>query len=223
MAIWSFLFGGNKETPKRTFSDVSLDELNRERIGCQQEINKVERQQEALLKNENQLKNEYANATTEFQRKSIARKIQDGRMEQKQVEVWLTRLNQNIRIVNNFILTKKNQEFFERAGVLSLINTMDMEDFQKYIDDATVNGQLNNEKLVNILQAQDDALSSLLPESSDDGLADLMAELDNEVAPMRNEIMGEKADAGLADLESKLQKKAENGIQSVNRQLMGEK
>ena len=78
MAIWSFLFGGNKETPKRTFSDVSLDELNRECIGCQQEINKVERQQEALLKNENQLKNEYANATTEFQRKSIARKIQDG-------------------------------------------------------------------------------------------------------------------------------------------------
>ena len=139
------------------------------------------------------------------------------------MEVWLTRLNQNIRIVNNFILTKKNQEFFERAGVLSFINTMDMEDFQKYIDDATVNGQLNNEKLVNILQAQDDALSSLLPESSDDGLADLMAELDNEVAPMRNEIMGEKADAGLADLESKLQKKAENGIQSVNRQLMGEK
>ncbi|MDO4628455.1 MAG: hypothetical protein Q4C70_04660, partial [Planctomycetia bacterium] len=113
---------------KQTLESLTLEDLNRERLTCQQELTKVEREQAKLLKDEEQLKNEYANATADFQKRSIARRIQDGRMQQKQVEGWINAVNKNLRVVNNFIMIKKNEAFYKRAGVLSILNNMDVAD-----------------------------------------------------------------------------------------------
>ncbi|MDO4551055.1 MAG: hypothetical protein Q4C96_07370 [Planctomycetia bacterium] len=216
MGFWDFFRGTQKQ---KTLADVSVDDLNRERITCQTELNKVEKEREKLQRDEEQLKSEYASATKDFQKKSIARKIQDVRTQQRQVEGWITRVNQNLRVVNNFLMIKKNQAFYERAGVLTLLNEMDVSDIERVINESVVNGTLSNEKLVEVLQAQENGLEQLFPETSDSSLDELMKELDQQTAPLRDANLGEKADQGIEDLEKDLQEKADEGIRLVDKLL----
>lgn len=204
---------------KRTLSEISVDELNRERINCQQEMAKVERELEKLLKDESQLKNEYASAVSDSQRKSIARKIQDGRMRQRQVEGWISRVSQNQRIVQNFLMIKKNEEFYKRAGVLQILNTMDVVEIERFINESVVNGTLDNEKLVEILTTQENGLEQLFPVSTDSSLDDLMKELDRETAPIRDAQKGAEADKTLNKIQEDIQKKAEDGIRTLDQML----
>lgn len=216
MGFWDFFRGSQKQ---KTLADVTVDELNRERITCQTELAKVEKEREKLQTDENQLKNEYACATQDFQKKRIARKIQDVRVQQRQVDGWITRVNQNLRVVNNFLMIKKNQAFYERAGVLTLLNQMDVAEIERAINESIINGTLSNDKLVEVLQAQETGLEQLFPETSDNSLEDLMKELDAETAPLRDANMGQKTDQVIDGLEKDILQKADEGMRSVDKLL----
>ncbi|MDO4628454.1 MAG: hypothetical protein Q4C70_04655, partial [Planctomycetia bacterium] len=91
-----------------------------------------------------------------------------------------------------------------------------------YISQAAVDGALDNDKLVQVLQAQEDGMRQLFTNQESDGLDDLMKELDSETAPIREVNMGMKADTELDNLEKELQKQADDGMKNVDRLLNSE-
>lgn len=207
-------FGFFRGTPKkRTLADIPTDELNRERLTCEQELAKKERDLAKLSKDQEQLEHEYASAKSEYDKKRVARLYQQCQKQQSMVDGWVTRLNKNLQIVNGFLMLKQNQEFYKKAGVLSVLSQLDVTEIEKFISEAAVDGALDNDKMASILQALESG--NEMSSETDDGLADAMSQLERKTA-------GIKMDDGLNDVETTLKKKVDDGIRDVN-QMLGEK
>lgn len=167
---------------KRTLDDVTLDDLTRERVSLQQEQRKLDLEMDRLDKDETQLKSEYAEAGTPTQKKMIARKIQDVRMRRKASDTKSSHCHKMLQTVNNFTVIKENIAFFDRMGVASALVNMDLAEIENFINEATVEGTLQQEKLATMLQQVSDGVDQISAGAGDESLDDLMAELDGEVS-----------------------------------------
>lgn len=170
------------EKEKRTLKDVSLDDLKREQLSLQQEQRKLDVEAEKLGRDETQLASEYAQAQTQIQKKAIARKVQNVRMQQKAVDTKSAHCHKLRQTVNNFALIRDNMAFYERMGVASELMRMDMAEVESFINDAMIDGQLQQEKLANMLQQVGDVADQYFESSGDDSLDAIMAEMDQQVA-----------------------------------------
>ncbi len=178
MGFLSNLFGKQK----RTLKDLTVDDLKREQLSLQNEQRKIDAETERLEKDETQLKSEYAQATSASQKRSIARKIQDLRTRGTGLETRISYCQKMLRSVNGFLVIKENMAFFERMGVASALSEMDMSEVESFINEATIEGTLQQEKLASLLQHVTDGVERISETASDGSLDDLMAELDGEVA-----------------------------------------
>ena len=176
MGLLSNLFG--KKTP--TLWNLKLDDLNRERITLQQEQHKLDMEADRLHKDEIQLKSEYGVAQTPTQKKIVARKIQNVRLRNRAIDTKSTHCYKLAQTVNNFILIKENMEFFDRMGVATILTQMDMGEIETYINEATVEGTLQQEKLAGVLQQVSEGSERIIESTVDQSLNELMAELDGE-------------------------------------------
>ena len=178
MGLLSSLFG--KKT--RTLSDLKLDDLNRERITLQQEQRKLDTEADRLHKDEIQMKSEYSEAQTPTQKKIVARKIQNTRLRARAVDAKSSHCHKLMQTVNNFILIKDNMEFFDRMGVATMLTDMDMGEMEVFINEATIEGTLQQEKLATMLQQVSEGAETIIQGTSDESLDELMAELDGEAS-----------------------------------------
>lgn len=210
MKILSSLFGRKK----RTLKDLTVDDLRREQLGLQQEQIRLDRELERLDKDEQQLKSEYAEAAGATQKKSLARKIQDLRTRRLGVDTRVSYLQKMARTVNGFLLIKENMAFFDKMGVASALAEMDMSEIEAFINDATIEGTLQQEKLAAMLQQVTDGVAQISESASDSSLDDLMAELDGEVAEQA-ESAGVETDRDLSSVMSELDAAISRGAQAA--------
>jgi hypothetical protein len=210
MGLLSNLFGKKQ----RTLKDLTTDDLRREQLGLQQEQLRLDRELERLDKDESQLKNEYAEASTPTQKKSIARKIQDLRTRRLGAETRVSYLQKMLRSVNGFLLIKENMAFFDKMGVASALARMDMSEIEAFINDATVEGALQQDKLAALLQAVDDGVTTISESATDGSLDELMAELDGEVT-QQPVSAGTETDRDLSEVMSELDAAISRGAQAA--------
>lgn len=199
MGLLSSLFGKKK----RTLKDLTVDDLRREQLGLQQEQIRLDRQLERLDKDESQLKSEYAEGASVTQKKATARKIQDIRTRRMGVDTRVSYLQKMLRTVNGFLLIKENMAFFDKMGVASALAEMDTGEIEAFINEATIDGTLQQEKLAAMLQQVTDGVEQISASAADGSLDDLMAELDGEVA-QQAESAGAETDRELSRVMSEL-------------------
>ncbi|MCL4205620.1 MAG: hypothetical protein KJ000_24325 [Pirellulaceae bacterium] len=199
MGLLSGLFGKKQ----RTLKDLTVDDLRREQLGLQQEQLRLDRELERLDKDELQLKSEYAEAASPTQKKSVARKIQDLRTRRMGAETRVSYLQKMLRSVNGFLLIKENMAFFDKMGVASALAQMDMSEIEAFINEATVEGTLKQDKLAALLQSVTDGVTTISASATDGSLDELMAELDGEVA-QQTVSAGAETDRELSDVMSEL-------------------
>lgn len=178
MGFLDGLFGKRK----RTLRDLTLDDLTREQITLQNEQRKIDQEMERLDKDEAQLKSEYVQAASDTQKRAVARKIQDVRTRRSGIDTRSSYCHKMLRSVNGFLVIKQNMEFFERMGVASALSEMDMSEVESFINEATVEGTLQQEKLATMLQQVSEGVERITESAADSSLDDLMAELDSEAA-----------------------------------------
>ena len=178
MGLLGDLFDRFKKQP--SLWDLKLDDLNRERITLQQEQHKLDMEADRLHKDEIQLKSEYGEAQTPTQKKIVARKIQNTRLRSRAVDSKSAHCHKLTQTVNNFILIKDNMEFFDRMGVSTMLTQLDSAEIETYINEATIEGTLQQEKLANMLQQVGEGAERITEGSADGSLEELMAELDGE-------------------------------------------
>jgi hypothetical protein len=208
MAFFSGLFGRKK----RTLRDLSLDDLTREQITLKNEQRKLDQEMERLERDEAQLKTEYAEAKQDNQRRAVARKIQDLRTRRGGAETRIAYCHKMLRSVNGFLVIKENMEFFERMGVASALSEMDMSEIEAFINEATVEGTLQQEKLAAMLQQVSEGVERITEAASDSSLDELMAELDGEVKTQETQ-----PDAELARVMTELDAAAAKGAEAARK------
>jgi len=175
------MFGGRK---KPTLKELPLDDLKREQFAIQNELRKLESDNEKNENDELQLKEEYKAAhlaNRETSKRSVAQKLQNLKMRRKGVETRLAYTNKMFQVVTGMIIIKENMAFFEKIGVGSVISNMDLGELENYVAEATIEGTLQQEKLAAMLRGIDDGVLQLGSVSQDTSIGEFMAELDAEL------------------------------------------
>ena len=150
----------------------------------QNELRKLEIENDKIEKDEWQLKEEYkaAHATgRESLKRSVAQKLQNLQMRRRGIDTRLAYTNKMYQTVTGMLIIKENMAFFEKLGVGSVISDMDLGELENYVAEATIEGTLQQEKLAAMLQGINDGVSQLSGVSQDAGIGDFMAELDAEL------------------------------------------
>jgi hypothetical protein len=153
-------------------------------------------------------------AASVTQKKSIARKIQDIRTRRMGVDTRVSYLQKMLRTVNGFLLIKENMAFFDKMGVASALAEMDMSEIEAFINEATIEGTLQQEKLAAMLQQVTDGVEQISASASDSSLDELMAELDGEVAEQAASA-GVETDRELSSVMSELDAAISRGAQAA--------
>jgi len=212
MGFLSRLFGKRK----RTLKDLTTDDLSREQITLKNELRKMDQEAERLDKDEVQLKSEYAQTTSEALKRSVARRIQDLRMRRGGLETRSSYCHKMLRSVNGFLVIKQNMDFFERMGVASALAEMDMAEVETFINEATVEGTLQQEKLAAMLQQVTEGVARITETANDSSLNDLMAELEGDKA-VQAARQSAAQDADLARVMTELDAAAAKGAEAARK------
>ena len=150
----------------RTIDDITLDELQREKIRLDQDEAKLVRHVEELESQKKQLFLRGKDETSERQQMIVARKITELDAQARNLDRQLQFISRQLRTINGFIQLKENRRALRDSGLISVLGRIDLERLQKYVQDALVDGVFQMKKFEEIMGRLEDgqALDSELPE-----------------------------------------------------------
>lgn len=166
---------------RKTIQSIAGEDLRRERLGLDNEERRLKKDVDRVRDDDRRLLAEYAEArksNNASQLKFIARKIEELRDQMKSFDHRHAFLSKQMRILNGIILLKENESFLKRVGSSAL--SMDLTELQMYVEEATSNGELTQERLDNLLQTMSDSTGQANA-SEDRSLEGFMRDLDAEV------------------------------------------
>ena len=205
------LFGKDKPTLK----SLSVDDLRREHITAESEWNKLIEESEKIASDDTQLKEEYKAAHSAGKlpvKRTIAQKLQTLELKRKGIDTRLAYTTKMLHAVTGLLTIKENMVFFEKLGVGSLLAQMDIAELETFVLDATVEGTLQQEKLVAALQGITGGVDAFAQASGDPGIDEFMDNLDAELLDTPPTETNE-----VAALHESLDAVAEKGLDTVRK------
>jgi hypothetical protein len=150
----------------RTIDDITLDELQREKIRLDQDEAKLVRQVEGLESQKKQLFLRGKDEVSERQQMIVARKITELDAQARNLDRQLQFISRQLRTINGFVQLKENRRALRDSGLISVLGRIDLEHLQKYVQDALVDGVFQMKKFEDIMGRLEDGqvLDSELPE-----------------------------------------------------------
>ncbi len=163
---------------RKTLRDVSFEELRRERIRIEQTETRLMREIEEL---EQQKSNYFNKGVVEpvsiRQQRQIARKVNELESIIQGQDKQLLLINRNLRVLTGLVELKGQLDSSEDPGMEGLINQMDLEELQTYVEHATIEGQFQIEKLTKILNSMDDANNGYSVTGEDAGTQKILEDM----------------------------------------------
>ena len=183
---------------RKTIADVSVDELRRERIRLEQEESKLARRIQEVEGQKQDLFVRGKDETSTRQQRIVARKIKELDMRAKNMDKNLQLFSRQLRIINGFTQLKENQRLLEQSGISSIIRNVDLQTLQNYVDQATIDGVFQMDRLSDILTTLEESEKIV-------GLPSEEPDIEAIVAAMQEAKAAEEIDSELA-LEEGLRK-----------------
>ncbi len=212
---------------KPTLKQISLDDLRREQVSVETELNKLLDENEKIENDDLQLKEEYKAAHAagrSSMKRVIAQKLQSLQLKRKGLETRLAYAQKMFQTVTGLTSIKENMRFFENLGVGSVLAQMDIAELERFVLDATVEGTLQQDKLAAALRGITEGVDALNVSSQDSGVDDFMNELDAELLGKTETTSLAAHSEQLDDILKNIDSVAEKGltasrkIQQTNRQ-----
>jgi len=141
------LFSGRKKLDK-----VSTDELRRERIRLDQVEQRIGREVDELEARKKELFVKGRDESSQRQQIALARKIKELDASAQAKDRQLAMISRQMRILAGLQILKENRALVKDLGVSSIVSKMDLEELQKFVEKATVEGQFQMERFAQILK-----------------------------------------------------------------------
>lgn len=164
---------------KKSFKKVPLDELKREQIRLKQEERKLVAKVDEI---ENQKKEVFLSGkgeASETKRRILARNFKAADSKLQHLERNLQIISRQIRIINGFVAIKEDQQILKSMGLSKLIDKLDMAELQRYVEEASTEGEFMLEKFSQILvqlEDQEAAMGSFAEEKDIEEIMDVWRE-----------------------------------------------
>jgi hypothetical protein len=151
--MWEWIKERFASKKPRTLDDISEEELLREKVRLEQQQKKYIREIDDLEEQKTQLFNEGQEAAGSVHRqRSIAQRIVAIDRQVKLTDRKLRAISKQLQAVSNFSYLKQSKRELENSGLFGIINEMDLEELDRWIEQASVDGELNMTKLEDMLQ-----------------------------------------------------------------------
>lgn len=142
---------------KKSIADITVDELRMEKIRLEQEEGRYTRRLEDLERQKKELLMRGKDEPSQRQRRVLATKIKELDVQAQNMDRNLQFFTKQQRIINGLLQIKENEKILKQAGVLSLINKMDLQSLQSYIEQASMEGAFHLDKFESIIATVEDA------------------------------------------------------------------
>jgi len=136
---------------KKGLHDLSVDDLNRERIRLTQTEREFVKKIDGIEAQKREMFMSGKDEKSERQQLIIARKIKELDVQAKNYDKSLSVISQQQRTINGFIQLKENEKLLAQSGLSKLLNTVDLGTLQTYVQQASVDGEFKMDKLKEVL------------------------------------------------------------------------
>jgi hypothetical protein len=146
MSIFDKIFG-----KKKTFKDLSLDELQTEKVRLEEQERRTNKKIEKLEADKAALFKEGASEASQRQQIILARKIKELDEQVKGEDHASATLSQQIRVVNKLVSMKRKENQIKAAGLWEFVSKMDIGEMDAMLTDGKVKDEVERSKLKEIL------------------------------------------------------------------------
>jgi len=167
---------------KKSLAKIPLDDLKREQIRMTQEERKIVAKVEDSEKRKRELFLQGKNEVSETKRRIIARDFKVADSKSQHLERSLQIFSRQIRIINGFVAIKENEQILKKMGISKLINNMDLVELQRYVEEATTEGEFMLEKfstILGVMEEQEAALGELAGDKDIEEIMDVWREYES--------------------------------------------
>jgi hypothetical protein len=147
MALLDALFGHKK----REIKDLSLTELQDEKVRLEVEERKVNKVITRMEEDKGRLFKQGASEASQREKIILARKIKELDEEVKSQDRKAAMLSQQIRVVNRLVALKRKESELKEAGVWKMITEMDPAALDEYLNKGVIRDEQMAAKMQGIL------------------------------------------------------------------------
>ena len=172
------MFNFMKKQPKNPIEQLTVDELRAARVRMEQSRDKVLKNISDLEGQKARLFQEGAGTPDMRSRRLAAQRIKETEEQIKQLDQQLTFYEKQLQLVSRFEFLKRNSNQAMESGIDKLLGTLDTGEVRKYIEDLTLNGAVNMERLEELSTMLGEALNTGMTGETDPEIARLMVEME---------------------------------------------
>ena len=154
---------------KQTLEDLSLDEMRKEKIRLDQEEKKLMLRLDQIEADKKKVFLMGREEPSERKKMVLARKFKELDVQAKSMERNLQYFSKQLRIINGFMNLKENRRILQESGLTAIISNMDLQELQIYVDQASIDGTFQLEKLQEVLGTLEEgsSITGEIPEDRD--------------------------------------------------------
>jgi len=154
---------------KQTLEDLSLDEMRKEKIRLDQEEKKLMLRLDQIEADKKKVFLMGREEASERKKMVLARKFKELDVQAKSMERNLQYFSKQLRIINGFMNLKENRRILQESGLTAIISNMDLQELQIYVDQASIDGTFQLEKLQEVLGTLEEgsSITGEIPEDRD--------------------------------------------------------
>ena len=141
------LFGKGRQT----LDDLSTDELRKERIRLENEEKKLMKRLDDIEEEKKRTFIQGRDESSERKKMVLARKYKELDVQARNMERNMQYFSKQLRIVNGFLNLKENERILKASGLSNIISRMDLQELQIYVDEASIDGSFQFDKLQDVL------------------------------------------------------------------------
>ncbi len=147
---------------KKRLEDLDIEQLNREKLRLKREEGKFVARIEQVEREKTALFDQAVGTGSKRQKTMLARRIKELDSSARHDESLARAVSTQIRILGGIIKLKEDRGFRDRYQMLGILKNMDVAELAGYIEGIAVEGDLTDEKLVQLLRTleEGDAMSN---------------------------------------------------------------
>jgi hypothetical protein len=160
-----------------SLDDVPLDDLKKENIRLDQrqrtmisEIKDIENEKRKLFE-------EGVRNNNQREQRIIARRIKELDQRAQNMDRMLQTISKQMRILSGLVMLKESKRFTSESGIANVLKTLDLQDLVVFIDQASVDGEFQEEKFDDLLRALEKSGAHTPEYNEDEDVLQIMREM----------------------------------------------
>lgn len=160
---------------KQTLAGLQLDELRKARVQLEREQSRVLRQIDDIEEQKSTLDTKGRAERSVRKQKLLAQQMLQLEAQAKHHDRNLALFSKQLRIVDGFIFLKENQRMLANTPLGAILNSMDAAELQAYVDQATIDGSFQLDKLNQLLGVFEEEEALFKSDEEDERVASIVA------------------------------------------------